>query len=103
MIKKNYQKSEDYVGWKSPDGKLKVVGIVGKQGSNAIFKVTCTECSKDKELFPEGYFISLKGNLVKGQKPCGCSKKPEWKDWQYLILASRAAKDCFIVNGFSEE
>lgn len=99
--KKKYEKAEDFIGWKSPDGKLEVIGIIEKS-KHTTFKVTCTECSKDKELFPDGYFISTKSNLIKGQKPCGCSKKPEWKDWQFLILARRAAKSCFIVNGFSE-
>lgn len=97
-----YEKSEDFIGWKSEDGKLEVIGIHGKKSRNTIFRVTCTECSKDKELFPEGYFISTKGNLNSGRKPCGCSKY-EWKDWQYLILAGRAAKGRFIIHGFAEE
>jgi hypothetical protein len=96
------QKPEDFVGWKSPDGKLEVIGINGKQGRAVTFKVTCTECSKDPELFPDGYFVSQKGGLVKGAKPCGCSKY-NWKDWQYLILARRAGeKKGFIVHGFAE-
>ncbi len=100
--KKKRQKPEDFIGWKSPDGRLEVIGIAGKQGTNTTFKVTCTECSKDKELFPDGYFVSTKSNLINGQKPCGCSNSPKWLDWQFLILARRAAKDCFIVHGFSE-
>ncbi|QDB74103.1 hypothetical protein HWC26_gp190 [Aeromonas phage 2L372X] len=102
--KNKREKPEDLIGWKSLDGRLEVVGIHGKQGTNALFKVTCTECSKDKELFPDGYFIITKRDLVKGKKPCGCSKKPEWEDWQYLILARRAGeKKGFIVHGFAEE
>ena len=97
------EKPEDFIGWKSPDGKLEVIGIAGKQGTNTIFKVTCTECSKDPELFPDGYFVSPKQHLANGTKPCGCSKKPKWYDWQFLILAHRAAKDRFIVHGFAEE
>lgn len=97
------QKSEDFIGWKSQDGKLEVIGVAGKQGSNATFKVTCTECSKDTELFPDGYFVSTKCDLIRGRKPCGCSKTPKWKGWQFLILAKRAAKDRFIVHGFAEE
>src|SRR5574343_31335 len=100
------QKAEDFIGWKSPDGKLEVIGIAGRSGRFnhiALFKVTCTECSKDKELFPEGYFVSPKQHLVNGTKPCGCSKSTKWFDWQYLILARRAAKDRFIVHGFAEE
>lgn len=101
--KKKQQKTEDFVGWKSEDGKLEVIGIV-KKSKHTTFKVTCTECSKDKELFPDGYFISTKSNLVNnGSKPCGCSNSPKWYDWQYLILASRSAKDHFIVHGFAEE
>ena len=55
--KKKYEKAEDFIGWKSPDGKLEVIGIAGKQGYISTFKVICTECSKDKELFPDGYFV----------------------------------------------
>lgn len=99
------EKSEDFVGWKSEDGKLEVVGIIGKtKNGTSTFKVTCSECSKDPELFPDGYFISTKSNLKNGQKPCGCSKKPEWYDWQFLILAKRVGnKKGFIVHGFAEE
>lgn len=104
MTKKTRGIPEDFIGWKSEDGKLEVIGIAGKQGTNTTYKVSCTECSKDKELFPDGCFIVTKGDLVRGQKPCGCSKKPEWKGWQYLILARRAGeKKGFIVYGFAEE
>ena len=67
--KKKYEKAEDFIGWKSPDGKLEVIGIAGKQGTAATFKVTCTECSKDKELFPDGYFVSQKGVWLTDQSP----------------------------------
>lgn len=98
--KKKREKPEDFIGWKSPDGKLEVIGIHGKQGTNTVFKVTCTECSKDPELFPDGYFVSVKGSMIRGIKPCGCGKNVRWKDFQYLILARRTAKDLFIVHGF---
>lgn len=99
------QKAEGFIGWKSPDGKLEVIGIAGKdRRDTTLFKVTCTECSKDRELFPEGYFISHKGDLERGRKPCGCSKGPKWEYWQFLILARRAGeKKEFVVHGFSEE
>ena len=100
--KKKREAAEDFVGWKSPDGKLEVVGIIEKS-KHTTFKVTCTECSKDPELFPDGYFVSNKQHLVNGSKPCGCSNFPKWEDWQFLTLARRAAKGRFIVHGFSEE
>jgi len=100
--KKKREKPEDFIGWKSEDGKLEVTGIAGKnRWGHILFKVTCTECSKDPELFPDECFVSTKGNLINGQKPCGCSKKPEWKYWQFLILARRAAKGRFIIHGFN--
>lgn len=104
-MKKKYEKAEDFIGWKSEDGKLEAIGIISKTKSgNATFKVTCTECSKDPELFPDGYFVSTKGHLVNGTKPCGCSKNPRWLDWQFLILARRVGeKKGFIVHGFAEE
>lgn len=104
-LTKKREKPEDFIGWKSPDGKLEVVGIVGKdKWSVALFKVTCTDCSKDKELFPDGYFVITKSNLVRGRKPCGCSKSPKWEEWQYLILARRVGeKKGFIVHSFAEE
>lgn len=104
--KKKQQKAEDFIGWKSEDGKLEVTGIHQESinGKPALFKVTCTECSKDPELFPDGYFVSRKSHLVKGQKPCGCSNIPKWFNWQYLILARRAGeKRGFIIHGFAEE
>ena len=104
--KKKREKPEEFIGWKSLDGKLEVIGIADEAGKKGrkLFKVICTECSKDKELFPDGYFISIKWNLLKGQMPCGCSNKPKWEDWQFLILARRAGeKKGFSVHGFSEE
>lgn len=103
-MKKKRGIPEDFIGWKSPDGKLEVIGLADQvaNGGRKLFKVTCTECSKDSELFPAGYFIGHKGSLVRGQKPCGCSVY-KWEDWQFLILARRAAKGRFIVHGFAEE
>lgn len=98
------EKAEDFIGWKSKDGKLEVIGIKGKDNNGrSLFKVTCVECCKDKELFPIGHFVSLKDNLKKGQIPCGCAKSPRWNQEQFLVLARRAAKGRFIVHGFNEE
>lgn len=103
--KKKREKPEDFIGWKSEDGKLEVIGIHGKtKSSNTLYKVICEECSKDRELFPEEYFVCTKGHLKDGVRPCGCSKIPKWKGWQYLILSRREGeKKGFIVHGFSEE
>ena len=99
------QKPEDFVGETFNNGKLKVIGISDYtvDRGRAVFKVTCTECSKDKELFPEGYFNVVKSSLLAGSIPCGCSKTTKWEDWQYLILSRRAGEGRFIVHGFAEK
>jgi hypothetical protein len=102
MARSKYEKPESFVGWKSKDGKLEVIGIADQteRSGRKLFKVTCTECNKDKELFPDGYFISTKGNLKAEKKPCGCSIKTGWTQQQYLILVNRAGEGRFIVHGF---
>lgn len=67
---------------------LTVTGVAGKRGTEAIFNLECSICSKDTELFPSG-FTSVKGNLIKGVVPCGCSKTPKWSNEQDLILTNR--------------
>lgn len=103
--KKKLEKAEDFIGWKSDDGNLEVIGIAAETGKNGrkLFKITCKICSQDPELFPLGYFISQKRTFMNGNKPCGCSSSPRWEDWQYLILARRAGEGRFIVHGFAEE
>lgn len=98
------QKPEDFIGKTFNDGKLKVVGIIGrnKYGST-LYKVTCDLCSKDNELFPGGYFISTASDLKSGRKPCPCSKAFKWSPDQYLIRCRRVVKDSFIIHGFTGE
>ena len=53
------------------EGQLEVVGWSGKRaGRNDKFYVgRCTKCSQDSELFGEGYFRSLKVNLIQKSLP----------------------------------
>ena len=39
LLPKKREKPEDFIGWKSEDGKLEVIGVAGKQGSITTFKV----------------------------------------------------------------
>lgn len=96
------EKPEELIGKFFNNGKLKVVGIMEKElrGGPALFKVVCSVCSNDPELFPDGYFLIRKGCLEAGLIPCGCGKHYKWKEWQYLLKADRAAKvKNFTVNG----
>lgn len=55
---------------------LKVIDIdeSREKSGEKKYRVTCSECSKDTELFPSGYFVSTKSNLNAGKSPCWCSK-----------------------------
>lgn len=81
---------------------MEVIGVAGRRGCNKVYKVTCTECSKDTELFPDGHFISTKADLKRRRKPCGCSTI-KWETWQHLIIIKRAVSGRFKVHSFSEE
>ena len=86
------------------EGQLEVVGWSGKRKTHKYYVLRCSKCSQDSELFGEGYFRRLKGNLVSGQAPCGCSKKPQWSKEQYSVLCSRKAKEFgYTFLGFEEE
>lgn len=103
-MKKRLQKAKDFIGWVSEDGLLEVIELEGRDNkSRALFRVTCKVCSKDKELFPKGYFISYKSHLINGKKPCGCGRHPRWEPEQYMTIASRVGEGRFIVHGFAEE
>ena len=68
------------------------MGRSGKRNSrNKYYILKCSKCSQDPELFGEGYFKSLKGHLLSGQLPCGCSSIPRWSKEQFAVLCSRKA------------
>lgn len=75
------------------EGQLEVIGWSGKQGSAKYYILKCNKCSQDSELFGDGYFRIVKGNLTKGQIPCGCARSPWWTKNQYTILCSRKARE----------
>lgn len=52
----------------------------------------CSVCTKDPELFGEGYFKSTRQQLTFGV-PCGCSRIPKWKKEQYEVLLKRKAPE----------
>lgn len=94
-IKKRRGKAEDLIGKTFNDGKLLVVGIADVKDKNRrkLLKVICSVCSEDKELFPDGYFISSANNLRKGHIPCGCSKSPKLSYNQWMVVVDRVSKN----------
>lgn len=94
----------EFVGTQFPTpkgGMLTVNGVSGKTKSGiAIFLVECNICSGDKELFPTKFNAS-KGDLIRGQIPCGCSSKFNWTLVQYEVLVKReSSRRGYIFHGF---
>ena len=85
------------------EGQLTVVGWSGRLHGHKNFILKCDVCSKDSELFGEGYFRSLKARLNKGGLPCGCGRAM-WTKEQYATLCSRKAEDTnYTFLGFDGE
>lgn len=86
------------------DNHLKVIGWSGKIDWIKFYILECSVCAEDEELFGGGFFRCRKGNLERGQIPCGCSKKPQLSIKQYSILCSRKAKELgYTFLGFVDE
>lgn len=74
-------------------GLLTIVGISTGVTSKGVWDnkviLTCSICSKDTELFPEGSIKSHINSLKRGSTPCGCSKRPFWDKRQYTVRVNR--------------
>lgn len=101
-------KVDDFIGatFPTPNGwVLTVTGWDGERNGsgNKKYTIECSTCSKDTELFPDG-FKSLKGNLVRGQVPCGCAKNPRWSEYQHKVHVQRECKNLgYIFHGWVGE
>lgn len=96
------EKQDDFVGWTSPDGLFTVKSLYGKNYSTKMYSIHCEICSKDTELFPNG-FVSSKHRMVNNYKPCACSKSYKWNAEQLLILAKRNSKPHIKILGIHGE
>ena len=77
-------------------GQLQIVGWSGKHGTVKLHILHCSTCSKDPELFGEGYFKTTKSGLNKGLMPCGCSNIPKWSQTQTEVICGRKCKELGI-------
>ena len=96
------KKENDFVGWKTPDGLHTVCDLLYSNGSKKMYSIHCEICSKDTELFPNG-FVSSKHRMLNNIKPCGCSKSYKWNAEQLLILAKRYSKPHINIVGIYGE
>lgn len=79
---------------------LKVVGFAGKVAKSIMYIVRCEICSKDPEMFGEGYFRITRSNINSGRIPCGCSKTTKYTESQFATICGRilAEHNCEFVG-----
>lgn len=72
---------------------IRILEYLGSKANNAFFKLECTVCSADKELFPDGW-QNYMSNIRKGcGVSCLCSDSPKLNYTQWNILCKRLAED----------
>lgn len=89
-------------------GHLQVVGrsniSTSKKKLVRLYALVCDVCRTDPELYGDGVFLSLKGSLVSGQIPCGCSPSARKTPEQYSLICYRKADEMgYKFLGFAEE
>lgn len=96
---------DDFIGGTFPTpkgGLLTVVGHNGLKGSKKKYKLTCSICHTDEELFL-GLFESTKDNLIRGKVPCGCAKNPRLSESQVNVIVCRLCRsENYDYLGFPE-
>lgn len=86
-------KVDDFIGTTFPTPKGGTITVMSKLPKNK-YMINCSICSKDKELYPDGFSIG-KSNLKSGAVPCGCARSPRWVEFQYRI---RIERECLLRN-----
>ena len=72
---------------------LEVKEVSHKTNYIKSYILTCSVCSKDKELWPYGSITSTKGSLMKGSLPCGCTRSPRWSEDQWMVKILRVCEE----------
>lgn len=83
-------------------GTLTVIEKLENKGNQARFKVKCSVCSEDEELFGDGTFDVYSSVLLKGGRPCGCSNF-KLNASQYLTKIKRLSRGRFTAETLEED
>lgn len=107
MNKNKVENMDDFIGSEFPTPKGGVLTVVGiskrKSGGKRVYKTSCSLCSVDTDLYPDG-FESTKSTLLKGYCSCGCISGFRYTERQQLIRIHRECKNRgYQFNGFVGE
>lgn len=75
------------------DKTLACVGIQERIPKKTKFKIICSECSFDEEMYPDEVFITTRGILQNRVKPCLCSRSPKLSSRQAVLVVNRLLKE----------
>lgn len=78
-----------------PDKQLTVIdrnALSDKQGVYK-YKIHCSICEKDTELYGDGTFYAYKGGILQGNLPCGCVRNRKRTMHEVLISIKRACEE----------
>lgn len=91
-----HSNKDDFIGKIfGSQGQLEVISISHKRDADyvALYKVHCSICANDTEMFGNGDFAITKMSLRTGSLPCGCSPSPKYTTEQHKILLKRLCKN----------
>ena len=99
-------KKDKYLGMKirtPKKGVLTVVGWETKGCRSKMYKLKCSLCSEDLELFPD-YFTLDTSSLTRKVIPCGCYSKYRFNEQQQQVRVNRRCEELgYIFNGWVGE
>lgn len=82
-------------------GEIHFTKYLGKTLDNQdLYEIVCTECSKDKELYPFDSFLTTLKLFSEGNLPCSCSPTPNYTECQKSIIDFRLSLINPISRGF---
>lgn len=83
------------------NGHLTVIERLPDKSKQNRFKVLCSICAEDPELFGDGTFDVYGSVLKRSGIPCGCSRF-SFSLQQYIIKIERLSVDRFTIESFDE-
>lgn len=71
-------------------------------GRRKMYAIKCDKCSLNPVLHGDGIYLVNLTHLKKGIKPCGCSSRVNWTNYQqYINIVNECTKRSYIFLGYN--
>lgn len=95
------QQIDSFIGSEFTTPKGGIIRVLSRNKESGRYDLSCSKCNSDTEMWPSGSISSLKGDLISGRTPCGCSTRPTLSERQATVVVSRALLPLgYKLNGF---